>query len=95
VKHTKKTALTAAVLTAAMSLVSCTGGDDDMQTVYGPPPTSGETTTIEMQTEYGPPPAADETEASETETAPAETTGSAETTAQNMQVVYGPPNNIS
>ena len=53
-KHTKKTALTAAVLTAAMSLVSCTGGDEDMQTVYGPPPTSYEPSSEEMQEVYGP-----------------------------------------
>jgi len=89
VKHTKKTALTAAVLTAAMSLVSCTGGDDDMQTVYGPPPTSYEPSSEEMQEVYGPPPTSEETTDST-----AETTEPTETAPQNMQVVYGPPNSI-
>jgi len=89
VKHTKKTALTAAVLTAAMSLVSCTGGDEDMQTVYGPPPTSYEPSSEEMQEVYGPPPTSEETTAST-----AETTEPTETAPQNMQVVYGPPNSI-
>lgn len=88
-KHTKKTALTAAVLTAAMSLVSCTGGDEDMQTVYGPPPTSYEPSSEEMQEVYGPPPTSEETTAST-----AETTEPTETAPHNMQVVYGPPNSI-
>ena len=68
-KHTKKTALTAAMLTAAVSMASAvTLTSCFPQTAYGPPdsgepavsvaePTTYEPSTEEIQDVYGPPPA--------------------------------------
>ena len=69
-KHTKKTALTAAVLSAAVSLSSCNGGDD-LQAVYGPP--QYEPSSENVQEVYGPPETSETTEPS-SNTAQTETT---------------------
>ncbi len=73
-KHTKKTALTAAMLTAAVSMASAvTLTSCYPQIAYGPPesdetaasadePASYEPSTEEIQDVYGPPPAVDEDE---------------------------------
>ncbi|MCR4890421.1 MAG: hypothetical protein K5979_14790 [Ruminococcus sp.] len=106
-KHTKKTALTAAVLSAAVSLSSCNGGDD-LQTVYGPP--QYEPSSENVQEVYGPPEIAETTEPS-SNTAQTETTeiSTSETSAgttvtdtdsedaipKDIQLVYGPPNDIN
>ncbi|MBR6070137.1 MAG: hypothetical protein IKP78_06070 [Ruminococcus sp.] len=63
-KHTRKTALTAAMLTAAVSMTAAvTLTSCYPQTAYGPPDTDGPAATVAtdepplLQTEYGPPPA--------------------------------------
>lgn len=101
-KHTKKTALTAAVLAAAMGLSACEGGSEVVETVYGPP-SAYVPETEEIQDVYGPPPVvSEETEPVETTTVievlPEEsaTTATAEAPEgdNDMQFVYGPPNAI-
>lgn len=95
-KHTAKTALTAAVLTAAVSLTACNGGNSELTTVYGPPSVFEPETEVPQEV-YGPPPVMEEeTVPPETTTVidikPAETT--TETTANRFQTVYGPPSDI-
>ncbi|MDO4863356.1 MAG: hypothetical protein Q4A05_04215 [Ruminococcus sp.] len=100
-KHTKKTALTAALLTAAGCLVSCNGEPSSLQTEYGPPPVY-EPATEEIQDVYGPPPFEEEDTTMVTTTIdilPDETTTVSEseetsTKPVDMQLVYGPPNAI-
>ncbi len=92
-KHTKKTALTAALLTAAVSMAAgVTLTSCYPQMVYGPPEDNYEPASEEPQDVYGPPVAYDdETKPAETTTAkPAETTSAeikpAETTAAGTSV---------
>ena len=99
-KHTRKTALTAAVLAAAVSLASCNGDPSSLQTEYGPPYYEPETE--EIQDVYGPPPVEEEDTTAVTtqiDILPEETTTEAvtdestDTTTKpiDMQLVYGPP----
>jgi hypothetical protein len=95
-KHTAKTALTAAILTAAVSLTACNGDDSGYATVYGPP-SAYEPETEVQEDVYGPPPVMEEeTDPPETTTVidikPAET--SATTVEKRFQTVYGPPSDI-
>ena len=90
-KHTYKTALTAAMLTAAVSMASAaalTSCHPSM--VYGPPDYEYEPSSEDIQEEYGPPVAYED----ETEETSAETSLNTDTAtgAVGMQVVYGPPN---
>lgn len=103
-KHTRKTALTAAVLAAAVSLAACNGDPSSLQTEYGPPPVY-EPETEEIQDVYGPPPVEEEDMTAVTtqidilpeETmTEAETDESTDTTTKpiDMQLVYGPPSAV-
>ena len=84
-KKTKKTLLTAAILTAAVNFTSCSGGSgydpatSEVQEVYGPPVVS-ETETTESPTETDP--STDEAVTTEEPYDPEKETFAA---------VYGPP----
>ena len=100
-KHTRKTALTAALLTASVSLSACNGGCSP-QTVYGPPP-AYEPSTEEIQDVYGPPVVQEDTTiASTSNNLLTDVTTSEQaiegkntsTKAVDMQLVYGPPSAV-
>lgn len=79
-KKTKKTILTAALLSAAaaMTLTGCT--KDDVQTVYGPPPDEDTSVTSENKESSDAP-----------ESVPADEPSEYDPSSEEVQDVYGPP----